>query len=66
MAKSESIGAHVDPGLKRVVRQLAAEHGQNAAEFVRDALSAYVRGYLELDAVRRRRLVARADERGAD
>ena len=63
MSMNELLRVHVHPGFKEVVREVAAEHGQSVAEFVREAVSARAREYLEVDEVTFRRTVAERPRR---
>ncbi len=58
MSMSELLRVHVHPGFKEVVREVAEEHGQSVAEFVREAVSARAREYLGVDEVEFRRAVS--------
>ena len=51
MSKRGLLRVSVHPGFKEVVRDVAAQHGQSVSEFVREAVSARAREYLEMDEV---------------
>ena len=59
MGKTELLRVPVHPGLKEILRTVASEHGVSVAEVVREAVSARMREYLDVDEVALRREVAR-------
>ena len=57
MSTSELLRVHLHPGLKEVVQDLTARHGQSVAESVREAMSARARECLDMSEVTCQRVV---------